>query len=48
MDYTQEINKLPLGKYAIYETSIPQLLQDTYQLTDTITLTKKMGQNIQE
>ena len=39
--YTQEINKLPLGKYAIYETSIPQLLQDTYQLTDTITLTKK-------
>ena len=41
--YTQEINKLPLGKYAIYETSIPQLLQDTYQLTDTITLTKKDG-----
>lgn len=42
---TAEIKNLPLGRYKIYETSIPEHLQDRYALYDT-TLPNKDGKTV--
>lgn len=42
---TDEIKNLPLGRYKIYETSIPEHLQDRYALYDT-TLPDKDGKTV--
>ncbi len=42
---TEIINNLPLGRYKIYETSIPEHLQDRYALYDT-TLPDKDGKTV--